>query len=125
MAAYGQPWERCGGFKPPARVMALRKASLRALKIGLASRLAKQSGTQYYALSALPANLFLVQSWGFVSHESFNVPSWPISAEWFLYLIFPLLVMTARRCLFWINIALVIAFTAAFSAQRAAAGLNP
>src|SRR5262249_48688850 len=36
-------------------------------------------------------NLTLLHAWGFVDHPSWNVPSWSISAEWFAYLLFPLL----------------------------------
>ena len=31
----------------------------------------------------LPANLLLVQAWGAVATDSWNFPSWLISAEWF------------------------------------------
>ena len=36
-------------------------------------------------LSGLPANLALIHAWGVLDHPSFNVPSWSISAEWFVY----------------------------------------
>ena len=38
---------------------------------------------------SLPANIFLVQAWGFAPAAAFNHPSWSISAEWFAYLSFP------------------------------------
>lgn len=49
------------------------------------------------ALSGLPANLLLVQAWGFLDHPSFNVPSWSISAEWFVYLLAPAVFAIVRR----------------------------
>lgn len=42
-------------------------------------------------------NLALVQAWGVSDHLSFNSPSWSISAEFFCYLIFPLLMLLARK----------------------------
>ena len=42
-------------------------------------------------LSSIPANLLLVQSWGFLDHSSWNVPSWSISAEVFAYSVFALI----------------------------------
>jgi peptidoglycan/LPS O-acetylase OafA/YrhL len=32
----------------------------------------------------------LVQAWGFETHNAWNLPSWSISVEWALYLLFPL-----------------------------------
>jgi peptidoglycan/LPS O-acetylase OafA/YrhL len=32
-----------------------------------------------------------VQAWGFSPHHSWNFPAWSVSAEWFAYLLFPLL----------------------------------
>ena len=42
-------------------------------------------------------NLLLLQAWGVTNHLSFNSPSWSISAEFFCYLIFPLLMLFARK----------------------------
>ena len=42
-------------------------------------------------------NLLLLQAWGVTDHLSFNSPSWSISAEFFCYLIFPLLMLVARK----------------------------
>ncbi|KAA1242377.1 acyltransferase [Aquimarina sp. RZ0] len=43
------------------------------------------------------SNLFLVQAWGMHLEASYNVPSWSISAEWFLYLIFPFLLFFMNK----------------------------
>jgi peptidoglycan/LPS O-acetylase OafA/YrhL len=40
---------------------------------------------------AIPTHLLLLQSFGFHSIFTWNLPSWSISAEWFSYLLFPFL----------------------------------
>ncbi|HEY3887616.1 MAG TPA: acyltransferase [Caulobacteraceae bacterium] len=47
--------------------------------------------------SSLPANLLLVQAWGFAPQAGWNHPSWSISAEWFAYLGFPVTAWIALR----------------------------
>ena len=48
-------------------------------------------------ISAAPAQLLLVHAWGFNIPTSLNFPSWSISAEFFLYLLFPLFAMLVLR----------------------------
>ncbi len=50
-----------------------------------------------YDLHLLPANMFMLHAWGFVSEQSFNYPSWSVSAEWFAYLLFPAFAAAALR----------------------------
>lgn len=45
----------------------------------------------------LLGNLLLVQAWGVVKTDSWNFPSWLISAEWFAALIFPATAWVALR----------------------------
>ncbi len=45
----------------------------------------------------LPSNLLLVHAWGVNDHPGLNAPSWSLSAEAFVYLLFPLLVLLLRR----------------------------
>lgn len=50
-----------------------------------------------YDLSALPANLLLIQGWGVTNDLTFNYVSWSLSGEWFAYLMFPALLIVFRR----------------------------
>ncbi len=50
-----------------------------------------------YTLEAFVANVFLVHAWGMFDELTWNGPSWSISAEWFVYLLFPLICLAARR----------------------------
>ncbi|QDZ02154.1 acyltransferase [Nitratireductor mangrovi] len=47
-----------------------------------------------YDWSALPANLFLLQAWGLTDTLTFNYVAWSMSAEWFCYLLLPVIVLT-------------------------------
>src|SRR5688572_11994062 len=51
-----------------------------------------------FSFHDLFANLLLVHGWGVSDDLSLNKPSWSISAEWFAYLLFPLLAARLRRC---------------------------
>lgn len=42
-------------------------------------------------LSEVVMNLALIHSWGFLSENILNIPSWSLSVEWCLYLTFPIL----------------------------------
>jgi peptidoglycan/LPS O-acetylase OafA/YrhL len=53
--------------------------------------------------AAIPTHLFLLQSFGIHKIFTLNVPSWSISAEWWAYMIFPVIVV----CLYkrkWLTI---------------------
>ncbi len=50
------------------------------------------------SLDDLGANLLLIHAWGATSGLSWNEPSWSISAEWFAYLLFPVMLAAALRC---------------------------
>lgn len=50
-----------------------------------------------YTAAAFWQSLFLVHAWG-DTPLSWNVPSWSISAEWFVYLLFPFIAATLRNC---------------------------
>lgn len=59
-----------------------------------------------YAWSVLPANLLLVQAWGLTDQLTFNYVAWCLSAEWFCYLLLPLVVF-AYRAGGWVGLALL------------------
>ena len=53
---------------------------------------------EWYTATAWVQNVFLIQAWTGVAHAlSWNFPAWSISAEWFAYLLFPLLVPVFLR----------------------------
>jgi peptidoglycan/LPS O-acetylase OafA/YrhL len=77
------------------------------------------------AWQALPANLLLVQAWGFAPVSGWNHPSWSISAEWFAYLSFPAFAYAAWRLrnLPWLAVGLALALVATlYPAFQALAG---
>ncbi len=47
--------------------------------------------------SALVQNILLIHAWDTTSDTSYNFPSWSISAEWFVYLLFPIVAWIAAR----------------------------
>lgn len=47
--------------------------------------------------SCLTSSVFMLQAWGLHAKPCFNNPSWSISAEWFAYLLFPLLAAWALK----------------------------
>ncbi len=82
-----------------ARVYPLHLATL--VGIGALALLALAAGRvidpNILSWSSLPANLLLVQAWGFAPEAAWNHPSWSISAEWFAYLSFPLFAWAALK----------------------------
>src|SRR6202161_3995096 len=59
--------------------------------------------------SSLPANLLLVQAWGYAPQAGWNHPSWSISAEWFAYLSFPVFAIAAAGLRRWPGAAVTCA----------------
>lgn len=49
-----------------------------------------------YDFAALPANILLVQGWGFTEELTFNYVGWTLSAEWFCYLLLPVTILAWR-----------------------------
>ncbi len=75
--------------------------------------------------SGLPWNLLLLHAWGTVWHQSFNVASWSISAEMFVYALFPVFAWQARRWPLSANVAVVALIVLAMILSRDAVGLRP
>ncbi len=61
-----------------------------------------------FNLEAISHNILLTQSLGFLSEPTWNTPSWSISAEWWTYLLFPLLVLIFNPKKQWIKWAALI-----------------
>lgn len=55
-----------------------------------------EGGQARYDFAALPSNILLTQAWGLHNALTFNYVSWSLSAEWFAYLCFPLLLVAFR-----------------------------
>ena len=101
LQGFGEGRFRYGAFlwNRLARIYPMHLATLAAVAaIGVAGAiagLAVDPGMTDWA--SLPANLLLVQAWGFAPSAAFNHPSWSISAEWFAYLSFPAFAWAAWR----------------------------
>lgn len=82
-----------------ARVYPLHLATLAGMiGLGVVAGLAGVAiDSEILRWDALPANLLMVQAWGFAPAAAFNHPSWSISAEWFAYLTFPAFAFTAWK----------------------------
>lgn len=65
-------------------------------------------------------HLLMMQNWGFVDPNEFNWPAWSVSAEWLVYLLFPLFVLALGRAAWhgalWGGPLLVIVLALAFVA---------
>ncbi len=82
------------------------------------------SASGRYDFSALPANLLLIQGWGFTDTLTFNYVGWTLSAEWFCYLALPVIVLIHR---YGGKLGLAALIVACFAALEAAtrAGIIP
>lgn len=83
-----------------ARIYPLHLATLAFfVTIGIAGHLGyvQTGGATRYDLSQLLPNLLLVQAWGVTRELSLNYVSWSLSAEWFCYLMLPLILLFFRR----------------------------
>ena len=94
-----------------ARIYPLHIATLVAMGLmaGAALAVGLTVDSSVLSLSALPANLALVQAWGFSPVAGWNHPSWSISAEWFAYLSFPVFAAAALALRRWPGIAVACA----------------
>lgn len=78
---------------------------------------------QGWRVSDLPWHLVLLHAWGVTETAGWNAPSWSISAEWFAYLLFPLLAPgLARLRGRWSAFALAVAALSVTVAICAATG---
>ena len=108
----------------PLHLVTLAGVGLMAAAAGLAGIAVDHN---MLAWEALPANLLLVQAWGFAPVAGWNHPSWSISAEWFAYLSFPVFAFVAWRLrnLPWVAVGLALALIAAlYPAFQALSGFS-
>lgn len=68
-----------------------------ALMSGVIQSNGPDGGTVRYDWAQLPSNLLLTQAWGLSDELTFNYVSWSISAEWFCYLLLPLIAYADRK----------------------------
>lgn len=68
-----------------------------ALAVAVHLGLYQTGNPERYALSALPANLLLMQAWGLTDTLTYNYVGWTLSSEWFCYLALPVIVLAYRR----------------------------
>ncbi|MGB3767181.1 MAG: acyltransferase [Phormidesmis sp.] len=52
---------------------------------------------EFYSLSGLIQNLFLVQAWSLPTAFSWNAIAWAVSCEWLAYLLFPVVIAATLR----------------------------
>ncbi len=85
-----------------------------------------QPGTnpEVFSTTAILANLTLTHSLGVTSYGSFNIPSWSISAEMFVYALFPLFALMITRLPALANAALVVGYVVATVVIRDHFGLR-
>jgi peptidoglycan/LPS O-acetylase OafA/YrhL len=131
LTAFGEGRFRYGDFlwNRLARVYPLHLATLIGMiALGLVAAAAGFAvDAEMMRWDALPANLLLLQAWGFAPAAAFNHPSWSISAEWFAYLSFPVFGFVAWKLRErpWLFAGLVIAAMAAlYPAFEAVAGFS-
>jgi peptidoglycan/LPS O-acetylase OafA/YrhL len=55
----------------------------------------------WFTADAIVPNILLVQAWNTTDHLSFNYPSWSVSAEFFVYLLFPLFLFAVDGLGLW------------------------
>jgi peptidoglycan/LPS O-acetylase OafA/YrhL len=94
-----------------ARIYPLHIATLVAMGLmaGAALAIGLPVDPAVLSLSALPANLAMVQAWGLSPVAGWNHPSWSISAEWFAYLSFPAFAVGAVALRRWPAVAVACA----------------
>ncbi|MBV1705718.1 MAG: acyltransferase [Hyphomicrobiales bacterium] len=77
-----------------------------------------------FDLASAPANLLLVHAWGLTGQNGLNYPSWSISAEVFVYLMFPLFLLALVRLGPWATLALAVGFALLMGAWRDFEGMR-
>ncbi|AEP30652.1 acyltransferase family protein [Brumicola nitratireducens] len=69
-----------------------------------------------FSVGSFVANLFLVNSWGFVSTLTWNIPSWSISVEFLSYCLFPLMLLLVKPLKGFFGLLISVLFSCALLA---------
>ena len=122
----------------PAFSLFLQKRLARIYPLHLAATLAFVAGGLLIARLHLPMrhpetfdlsltlpNLLLVQAWGTVDHAGLNFPSWSISSELFVYLLYPAFAVALLRLKPWPSLMLAAALALALQLAASALSLRP
>jgi len=90
--------------------LALEVGKLIAVQYGLHFNSGVFSGPT--AIKEIIPNLFLLQSWTEYTRESFNIPSWSLSIEYYVYMLFfvTLFLRNSARIILWLSIVSVVAY---------------
>ena len=74
-----------------ARIYPMHLASIAMIGLmgAVAIALGRPVDANAISLNTLPANLLMINGWGFASVAGWNHASWSVSAQWFAYLTFP------------------------------------
>jgi peptidoglycan/LPS O-acetylase OafA/YrhL len=121
-SSYGRfMWKRFARLYP-LHLVTLGVGILGGLVVG-AERL-PGANPEVFSANAILANLTLTHSMGVTSYGSFNIPSWSISAEMFVYALFPLMALALARLPIRANLALILGYVAVTIAVRHQLGLR-
>jgi peptidoglycan/LPS O-acetylase OafA/YrhL len=122
--SYGQfMWKRFARLYP-LHLLTLLVGIAGGMVIG-ADKLQPGTNPEIFSTTAIIANLTLTHSLGVTNYGSFNIPSWSISAEMFVYALFPLFALMITRLHALVNLALVALYVTALILVREALGLRP
>lgn len=84
----------------------------------------RTDGPERYAFGALLPNILLIQAWGVTDTLTYNYVAWSMSAEWFCYLLLPVIV-TAYRIGGKAGLAITALLSIAALEWAVAAGIIP
>lgn len=79
----------------------------------------------FFDFSLVPSNLVLTQAWGVTNRPGLNEPSWSLSAEMFVYLLFPILVILLKKMGPVRTIIFAVILASGVEWVRARLGLRP
>ena len=86
--------------------------------------LGQSSHPQNYTATSTIGQLLLVQQWQINPPLPYNFPAWSISAEWAMYLLFPLLVWISLRTGWWVMVVVALAASLAINYLLSSGAMN-